>query len=185
MKAVICALLLMWPGIIFAIDSTAVGSKPLQQLKGYKKLFYRIITLHPKLNSKLEKDLLRHYLLGSGSTHHLSETDFIRLKSTNSVFFNPEQCKTVHSNTQQYCIQQVDLIDDVYFGWALGTISCIYQTASGELISVADIYDFNKKKKGNRSLKYEMITRIFNLVAPKSVRSFLITYNADGYILFP
>lgn len=185
MKAVICVLLLMWPIILYATDSTAVGDRPVQQLKGYKKLFYRIITLHPKLNSTLEKDLLRHYLLGSGSTQRLSDADFIRLKRISSVYFNPERCKTVHSNQQQYCIQQVDLIDDAYFGWALGTISCIYQTASGELISVADIYDFNKKKKGNRSLKYEMITRIFNLIAPKPVRSFLITYNADGYILLP
>jgi len=185
MKKVICLLLWMLPFIVYAEDSTAVGDRPSQKLKGYKKLFYRVITLHSKLNSRLEKDLLRHYLIGSGLTHHLSDADFLRLKTNSIVYFNPDHCKTLYSNQQQYCIQQADLIDDAYFGWALGTISCIYQTTSGVLISIADVYDFNKKKKGNRSLKYEMITRVFNLIAPKSARSFLITYNADGYILVP
>ncbi len=184
MKLIYCLLLLLIPVSIYAVDSTELNA-PAKQLRGYKKLLYRAVLLHPKMNSTLERDLLKHYLLGSGSTYLLSDSDFIQLKKISPKYIIDQHCRAVDSDSQHYCIKRIDLNADAYFGWALGNISGIYQIASGELISIADIYDFNKKKKDKRKRTYQFYTRIFIMLTPLSAKPFVVTYNADGYILLP
>jgi hypothetical protein len=159
------------------------NQRPFHELKGYKRLVFKLVSMHPKLNSALEKDLLKHYLLGSGTTYQLSDSDFVRLKKVSKFHFVDSVCRIIHSSNEQYCYRLVDLNNDDYFGWGLGTISVIFQQASGELISIADSYDFNKKKKGIRRFKNELISGIFRLIAPSSAKSFIVTYRADGYFL--
>ena len=163
--------------------SSANKHKPSHELKGYKKFLFKLVSLNPKLNSALEKDLLKHYLLGSGTTYQLSDSDFVRLKKVSKFHFVDSICKIIHSNNEQYCYRLVDLNNDNYFGWALGSFTGIFHQATGELISIADSYDFNKKKKGKRQFKNELISGIFRLIAPSSAKSFIVTYRADGYFL--
>jgi hypothetical protein len=179
-------------GVIFLIAllicttdaySYVSNHRPFHELKGYKRFVFKLVSIHPKLNSVLEKDLLKHYLLGSGTTYQLSDSDFVRLKKVSKFHFVDSICKIIHSNNEQYCYRLVDLNNDNYFGWALGTISGIFQQASGELISIADSYDFKKKKKGIRRFKNELITGIFRIIAPSSAKSFIVTYKANGYFL--
>ena len=183
MKLIYSSLLLLLPVFIYAVDSTVPVTLHTQQLKGYKKLLYRAVLLHPKMNSTLERDLLKHYLLGSGSTYRLSDSDFIQLNKISPMYVVDQHCRAVVSTNQQYCIRRIDVNEDAYFGWALGNISGIYQMASGELISIADVYDFNKKKKGKRKRAYEFYTRIFIMLTPSSAKSFVVTYHADGYVV--
>lgn len=157
--------------------------RPYPELRGYKRLVFKIVSMHPKLNSALEKDLLKHYLLGSGTTYQLSDSDFVHLRKISKFHFVDSICIVIHSNNEQYCCRLVDLNNDDYFGWGLGTITGIFQQASGELISIADSYDFNKKKKGNRKFKNELISVIFRLIAPASAKSFIVTYRAEGYMI--
>lgn len=149
-------------------------------LRGYKKFVYKLLLLHPKINSTFERSLLKHYLAGSGTTYLIADTDFIKLKNTVAGFDN-NNCVVVKSNPN-YCAIQLNLVDDIYFGWALGTITCIFSNGNkNEFISFADVYDFNKKKKGMRSLRLEMITRIFRLITPRSAKAFIVSYGTTAY----
>jgi hypothetical protein len=77
------------------------------------------------------------------------------------------------------------LNEDAYFGWGLGTITVLYNTTDAGIVSFIDYYDFNKKKKGIRSRKNELTTRLFRLLAPARARSFLVTFAADAYFIKP
>jgi hypothetical protein len=153
------------------------------QLRGYKKFFYKIVILHPKLNSNFERTLLKHYLAGSGETYLISQADFVKLKNVIPVF-EKSNCIVLKSNAE-LCAVKLDLLQNDYFGWALGTTTCIFKTNGAELISFFDIYDFNKKKKGQRSLKFELITRIFRLITPRSAKAFVVSYAEAAYSLVP
>ena len=182
MKIVLWLGLFLLPGFLFAGDTTANKTVHKQSLKGYKKLLYKVVLLHPEMNSEFERELLKHYLLGSGSTYLLSDSDFVRLQKTVPNYIHNTNCIIASSNNQQYCVQPVDLNDDNYFGWALGNIRAIYKNGTEELISLADYYDFNKAKIGVRTRKQELLTRVFKFLAPKSAKPFVVTYDADGFI---
>jgi hypothetical protein len=175
--------LFLLPGFLFAGDTTVMNTAHKQLLKGYKKLLYEVVLLHPKMNSAIERDLLKHYLLGSGSTYLLADSDFVRLQKTVPKYVHTNNCVMVVADSEQYCIQHIDLNEDAYFGWALGNINGIYQAGTDKLISLADIYDFNKAKKGLRTRRQEFLTRVFRFFAPRSAKAFVVTYNADGFIL--
>lgn len=132
------------------------------------------------MNSPLEKELLQHYLIGSGETYTVSETDFKRLQQSVSLFAGNEACKPAEANTG-YCVKYVDLHDDDYFGWGVGNLTVIYKAETDVPVSFVDYYDFDKKKIGKRKWKNELVTRVFRLMAPASARSFVVTYNADVY----
>ena len=153
------------------------------KLRGYKKLFYKLVILHPKINSIFERSLLKHYLEGSGTTYLITDTDFVNLKNTIAVF-EKSNCVVLKSNPE-YCTRKVKLDDDSYFGWGLGTITCIFNNSSNQMISFADVYDFNKKKNGQRSLKSELVTRVFRLIAPRSAKAFIVSYADAAYSLVP
>ncbi|MBX9785581.1 MAG: hypothetical protein K2X48_20045 [Chitinophagaceae bacterium] len=148
-------------------------------LRGYKKLFYKLVLLHPKINSTFERSLLKHYLAGSGAAYLIAGSDFVKLKNTVTAF-EKSDCVLLKSNPQ-YCTVKVKLDEDVYFGWGLGTITCIFSNSSNEMISFADVYDFNKKKKGQRSFKSEIVTRIFRLIAPRSAKAFIVSYGTAAF----
>lgn len=154
-----------------------------KELRGYKKIFYKLVILHPKINSTFERSLLKHYLAGSGVTYLVVNSDFVKLKNTISGF-EKNNCVILKSNPQYYTVK-VKLDDDAYFGWALGTITCIFNSNNSELISFVDVYDFNKKKNGQRSLKSELITRVFRLMAPRSAKAFIVSYADAAYSLVP
>jgi hypothetical protein len=137
------------------------------------------------LNSPLEKELLQHYLLGSGETYIVSEMDFKRLQKTVSLYVSNADCNSSAANPQGYCVKYVDLHDDDYFGWGVGNLTVIYKATENDLVSFVDFYDFDKKKKGKRKWKNELVTRVFRLMAPASARSFVVTYNADAYYVQP
>lgn len=183
MKIVFGFVLLLFPGFIFAGDSTHNTAVHKQSLRGYKKLLYKIVLLHPQMNSGFERKLLKHYLLGSGTTYLMADSDFVRLQKTVPNYIHTRNCITASSNNQQYCVQHVDLNDDDYFGWALGNIRGIYKNGTDELITLADYYDFNKAKRGERTQKQELLTRVFKFLAPKSAKAFVVTYHADGFIV--
>ena len=176
-------ILLLLPVGLFAGDSAAVRTGEAIQLKGYRKLFYSIVALHPKLNSPLEKKLLQHYLAGSGETFMLSTADFKRLQQTVPFFVQADSCRAVTASQNNYCYKQVDLDEDAYFGWALGTITVLYNATDKEIVSFIDKYDFNKKKKGFRSRKSEFVTRVFRILAPSRARSFLVTFANEAYFI--
>ncbi len=176
-------ILFLLPVGLLAGDSSAIGTGKQRKLKGYRKLFYQLIALHPKLNSPLEKELLQHYLAGSGETFIISASDFKRLQQTVPLFANGDSCKIIASAQNNYCYKQVDLNNDAYFGWALGTITVIYNAADKEIVSFIDKYDFNKKKKGLRSGKNEFITAVFRILSPARARSFPVTFASDAYYL--
>lgn len=176
-------ILVLLPVGLFAADSAAVRTGKQVKLKGYRKLFYSIVALHPKLNSALEKELLQHYLAGSGETFVLSTADFKLLQQTVPLFTNGDSCRTITTAQNNYCYKQVDLNNDAYFGWALGTITVVYNAADKAIVSFVDKYDFNKKKKGLRSRKNEFITGVFRLLAPARARSFLVTFASDAYLI--
>ena len=159
MKIVFWLGLFLLPGFLFAGDTTANKTVHKQSLKGYKKLLYKVVLLHPEMNS-----------------------DFVRLQKTVPNYIHNTNCIIASSNNQQYCVQPVDLNDDNYFGWALGNIRAIYKNGTEELISLADYYDFNKAKIGVRTRKQELLTRVFKFLAPKSAKPFVVTYDADGFI---
>lgn len=185
MKCRYLFLLLFIPSLLSAGDSVAVAFAKQNKLRGYRQLFYKLVTLHPKLNSPFEKELLQHYLMGSGETFLVSEADFKRLQQTVPLYLTNAECKPLAANQPGYCGQYVDLHDDNYFGWGVGNLTVIYQTNDHTPVSVVDYYDFDKKKKGKRRLKNELVTRVFRLLAPSSSRSFVITYNADAYYVKP
>lgn len=153
-------------------------NKPV--LKGYKKIFYKLIILHPKINSVLERNLLRHYLAGTGTAFQLSDLDFIRLKKIVPVYAD-STCTPLEKSTN-YCMRRVQLIDDSYFGWGLGTVTCIFEQQ--QLVSFFDVYDFNKKKTGERKNKLEFVTRLFGIIAPKTAKSFIVTYAKEAYYVY-
>ncbi len=178
-------LLLFIPSLLVAGDSASVDGTKQKKLKGYRQLFYKLVSLHPKLNSTLEKKMLQHYLLGSGETFLLSETDFRRLQQTVPLYLTNDACKPLANNQSGYCTKYVNMHNDQYFGWALGNATIVYQTNDQALVSLVDYYDFDKKEKGKRSTRNELITRLFRMLAPASSRSFIITYNADAYFIQP
>ncbi len=176
----ILLLICLTPLLSFASDSSST-IHPTEKLKGYKRILYNVVLLHPKMNSPLEKELLKHYLSGSGTTYEMSDDDFTILKQTVAVCKCGTAC-TPGTSSQTYCISRFDLNADAYFGWALGNAYCIYETSTGQLVSVADIYDFNRAKAGVRKFKNELITRIFNMLSPASAKSFVVTYKAVGFV---
>lgn len=123
--------------------------------------------------------MLKHYLAGSGTPYFFSGGEFQLLKITVPGFQMNQNCNQLQQSS--YCTRQIVLDQDDFFGWALGTITCVYSTATDELVSFADVYDFNKKPTGKRKLKSEIATRIFRFMAPKSARSFIVTYGADAF----
>lgn len=151
-------------------DSARVKRK----LTGYKKILYKTALLHSELNSPLERSLLRHYLEGSGETFLLSDEDFYKLKNTVQAI-QTSACMPLQESPG-YCTQNVWLEKNEYFGWGLGSITCIYDASSLRIISFADVYDFNKKKIGVRTWKGEFFTRVFRLLTPKSAKPFLVSY---------
>lgn len=153
------------------------------QLRGYKKFFYKLVTLHPKINSDFEQSLLKHYLAGSGTAYLIADSDFVKLKHTIAAS-ETSNCIVLKSN-EHYCTRKVKLDDDNYFGWGLGTITCIFNNSNNQMISFADVYDFNKKKKGQRSFKSEIVTRVFRLIAPRSAKAFVVSYADAAYSLVP
>lgn len=167
--------------LLFAVTAhsgdTANTSK---QLRGYKKLFYKLAILHPKINSAFERSLLKHYLTGSGATYLIADSDFVKLKSTIAKLEN-STCVLLKSSPEN-CTIKAKLDDDNYFGWGLGTITCIFTNRNNQMISFADVYDFNKKKKGQRSFKLEIVTRVFSLIAPRSAKAFVVSYGDDAYL---
>jgi hypothetical protein len=181
MKMLFLFILFLLPGFVFAGDSTERAVVKKQSLKGCKKLLYNIVLLHPKMSSAFERDLLKHYLLGSGSTYVIADSDFVRLQKTAPLYAQSNDC--VIANSRQYCIQPIDLNEDAYFGWALGNINGIYRAGTELLVSLADLYDFNKAKKGVRSRRNEFITRVFRFFAPASAKAFVVTYEADGFLV--
>jgi len=185
MKISLCLGLFLLSGFLFAGDTTAIKTVHKPQLRGYKKLLYKVVLLHPKMSSGFERDLLKHYLLGSGTTYLMDDSDFVRLQKTVPNYIDTKNCTIVSSNNQQYCVQPVDLNDDNYFGWALGNIRGIYKSGTDELVTLADYYDFNKAKRGVRTRKQELITRVFKFLAPKSAKAFVVTYKADGFYILP
>lgn len=178
-------LLLFIPSLLVAGDSASVDGIKNKKLRGYRQLFYKLVSLHPKLNSTLEKEMLQHYLLGSGETFLLSEADFKRLQQTVPLYLTNDACKPLANNQSGYCTKYVNMHSDQYFGWALGNATIIYQTNDQALVSLVDYYDFDKKEKGKRSARNEFITRLFRMLAPASSRSFIITYHADAYFIQP
>lgn len=178
-------LLLFIPSLLVAGDSASVDGTKQKKLRGYRQLFYKLVSLHPKLNSPLEKELLQHYLLGSGETFLLSETDFKRLQQTVPLYITNDACKPLANNQSGYCMKYVNMHSDHYFGWALGNATIIYQTTNQAMVSLVDYYDFDKKKKGKRIRQNELVTRLFRVIAPASSRSFIITYRADAYFIQP
>lgn len=185
MKYCYLFLLLFVPSLLVAGDSATVIVAKQKKLRGYRQLFYKLVSLHPKLNSSFEKELLQHYLLGSGETFIISEADFKRLQQTVPLYITNTDCKPLETNQPGYCSRYVNLHEDNYFGWGVGNLTVIYQTTDQTLVSFVDYYDFDKKKKGKRRAKNELITRMFRLLAPSSSRSFVITYNADAYYVKP
>ncbi len=185
MKISLWIILFLLPGFLFAGDTTAIKTLHKQSLRGYKKLLYKVVLLHPQMSSAFERELLKHYLLGSGSTYLMADSDFVRLQKTVPNYIHTKNCLIASSNNQQYCVQHIDLNADDYFGWALGNIKGIYQNGTDDLISLADYYDFNKAKRGVRTRKQELLTRVFKFFAPKSAKAFVVTYNADGFMLTP
>lgn len=185
MKYCYLFLLLIIPACLFSGDSAEVVSVKQKKLKGYRNLFYKLVSLHPRLNSPLEKELLQHYLFGSGETFTISETDFKRLQKTVPLYVGNAACKPAETIQEGYCVKYVNLHDDDYFGWGVGNLTVIYKSSENDPISFVDFYDFDKKKKGKRKLKNEFITRVFRLMAPASARSFVVTYNADAYYVHP
>lgn len=181
MKHCYLFLLLFVPSLLIAGDSAAVIVAKQKKLRGYRQLFYKLVSLHPKLNSPLEKELLQHYLLGSGETFLVSETDFKRMQQTVPLYIKNADCKPLDTNHPGYYGQTVNLHNDNYFGWGVGNLTVIYQTTDQTIVSFVDYYDFDKKKKGKRRSRNEFVTRLFNLLAPASSRSFLITYDAAAY----
>ncbi|MFY7840687.1 MAG: hypothetical protein ACOVP7_10455, partial [Lacibacter sp.] len=160
-------------------DSTVVEGTPIR-LKGYRKLFYRVVCVHPKLNSPLERALLKHYLLGSGTVFKLSTADFQKMKKLLTLLPSPQtNCRPV---TKDYCLMPANLSDDDYFGWALGNITVVYNNDQLP-VTFIDRYDFNRKPKGQRRVKGELVTRLFGLIAPRKAKAFLVTYNANAYEL--
>ncbi|MBS4065299.1 MAG: hypothetical protein KGZ74_12105 [Chitinophagaceae bacterium] len=151
-----------------------------QRLKGYKKLFYLLITAHPAVKSPIEQKLLQHYLSGSGTVYLLTDEEFETLKKTVG-----QQRQQKHELIQQaasaYYTERVRLDDDPEFGFALGTINCVFESSTGNMISFTDVYDFNKKKKGLRSLRSELYTRMFRLIAPRNSKKFIVTYRAPAF----
>jgi hypothetical protein len=145
-----------------------------EPLKGYCKLFYKIITTHPQLNSPIEKKLLQHYLSGSGAVYILSDEEFTAL--TKVVAQHQSYRSFAVTEKPVYVTERVTLDEDATFGYALGTITCFYETATGNMVSFNDRYDFNKKKKGIRHLKSELYTRIFRLIAPRKAKAFTVCY---------
>jgi len=183
MKTISWLILFLLPGFLFAGDTTANKTVQKQSLKGYKKLLYNVVLLHPQLNSGFERELLKHYLLGSGSTYLMADSDFVRLQKTVPNYIHNKNCIISSSGIHNYCVQHIDLNDDDYFGWALGNIRGIYKNGTDELITLADYYDFNKAKRGARTRKQELLTRVFKFLAPKSAKAFVVTYDADGFIV--
>ncbi len=184
MKHCCLSLLLVIPLFVFSGDSATVVTAKQKKLKGYRNLFYKMVTLHPRLNSPLEKALLQHYLLGSGETFTVSETDFERLQQAVSLYAGNAVCKPAEGN-EGYCIKYVDLHDDDYFGWGVGNVTVVYKTDTAIPVSLVDYYDFDKKKKGKRKWKNEFVTRVFRLLAPGVARSFIVTYNAEAFVVQP
>lgn len=181
MKYISLFILLLLPTLVTAGDSTVVITAKQKKLRGYRQLFYRFISVHPRLNSSLEKELLKHYLSGSGETFIISDKDFALMKERLPASTNQTDCRIVE---QGYCIKQVDLNSDDYFGWGLGTVTVVYDKT--ELpVTFIDRYDFNKKKKGQRSGGNEFVTRIFRVISPRKAKSFLVTYNADAMMVTP
>ena len=185
MKHCYLFLLLFIPSLLIAGDSASVDVTKQKKLKGYPQLFYKLVSLHPKLNSPLEKKMLQHYLLGSGETFLLSEADFKRLQQTVSLYMTNDQCKPIENNNTGYCTKYVNLHNDHYFGWALGNVTVIYQTNDQSLVSLVDYYDFDKKEKGKRKIKNELTTRLFRIMAPSSSRPFIVTYQSEAYFVQP
>jgi hypothetical protein len=174
--------LFIFTGCLFFIVAAYSGDSAYNShpLRGYSKLFYKLVILHPKINSSFERSLLKHYLAGSGDTYLITDSDFVKLRSKVAAT-EKNNCSVLKSNTQ-YCTIQIKLDDDNYFGWGLGTITCIFNNSNNELISFADVYDFNKKKKGQRSFKSEMVTRVFRLIAPRTAKAFVVSYGDDAYL---
>jgi hypothetical protein len=185
MKHCVLFLLFLFPACLLAGDSTMVVSSQKKKLKGYRNLFYKFVSKHPRLNSPLERALLQHYLLGSGETFHVSASDFKRLQQTVPVHIGNAVCQPVKTNHTEYCLRYVNLHDDDYFGWGVGNLTVIYNANRDEIVSFVDYYDFDKKKKGKRTIKNEFFTRLFRIAAPASARSFVVTYNADVVYLHP
>lgn len=185
MKTFYLFLFLAIPSLLVAGDPISSVTAKQKKLKGYRQLFFKLVALHPRLNSPLEKELLQHYLLGTGETFVISEADFKRLQKTIPLYSTNTECKPAETNKPGYCVKYVSLIDDDYFGWGLGNLTVIYQTGELAIVSFVDYYDFDKKKKGNRKAKNELTTRLFRLFAPAAARSFVVTYNADAYYVKP
>lgn len=181
MKTFCWILVCLMPFSVIAGDSATSNVRQPHSLKGYKKILYNLVLLHPKMNSRLEKELLKHYLIGSGETYLLHDSDFIRLKKTVPAYSESDNCNS--TSNQHYCSKHIDLSEEPYFGWALGNINGVYSTSNDELISIADVYDFNKAKKGARSKTHERLTRLFRLLSPASVKAFVVTYGADAYVI--
>lgn len=165
--------------MVFAAARSNDSVRVRDPLKGYKKLFYHLVTKHPKINSPLERALLRHYLAGSGVTFLITDEEFTMLQIAVKDFSN-SYCNPLKTDSS-YCSQKIVLDNDVYFGWGLGTITCIFDQQTKQLITFADVYDFNKKKKGQRYLKSEIVTRIFRWVAPRSAKAFVVSYGTAAY----
>ena len=180
-------LLILWliPVGLMAGNLAAAPVTHEKKLKGYRKFLYGLVIRHPKLNSPFERALLKHYFSGSGETFVISAADFKRLQQTVPLFSKSDSCIILSGKQQTYCYKQVDLNEDVYFGWGLGTITILYDAAGKNMVSFIDAYDFNKKKKGMRSAKNELFTRLFRLLAPARSKSFLVTFGADAYFLTP
>ena len=185
MKHCYLFLLLFVPSLLTAGDSATFTFTKHKKLRGYRQLFYKMVSLHPKLNSPLEKELLQHYLLGSGETFLLNESDFRRLQQAVPRYSAKADCKPLENGTPGYCTQYVNLHDNSYFGWGVGNLTVIYETTGQTLVSLVDYYDFDKKEKGKRKLKNEIATRLFRMLAPASARSFVVTYNADAFYVKP
>jgi hypothetical protein len=173
-----------WLGcLLFIVSTPALCSDSVHTpgpLKGYKKLFYKVIISHPSLNSPIEQKLLQHYLSGSGAVYLLTTKEFEKLKK--AVAHQREQKhELIQQTSSAYYTERVRLDDDPDFGFALGTINCVFESSTGKMISFTDVYDFNKKKKGVRSLRSELYTRFFRLIAPRSSKKFMVTYRAPAF----
>ena len=171
--------------MLFSFTVTAAQQQVVynDQLHGYKKLFYKIVLLHPKMNSPVEQRMLKHYLAGSGTAYFFSNDEFQLLKITVPDFHKDQNCNQLQQTG--YCTKQAVLDNNDFFGWALGTITCVYSIATNELVSFADVYDFNKKPKGKRKLRSEIATRIFRFLSPKSAKPFIVTYGSNAFYKQP